>query len=695
MAALAGAALAEDGDPGSPPPTPAASSGCCAPSRPRSARACSSTACRTATRAAVASRSSACSRPRARRRSPSTGCSRSGPTTWASPTSRSNEASARFSLAVARGAVGGGSRRARRAAHRPLAGGRRRRALREARLRRRALGRGRDAVAVLGAAHGDEPAPARAGRPARCTSAGAVACRRRGLGRAVGLAGAARARRSSRCSSGCAAAAGIEIEVDRLRDAAGSSVAYTAYVCRERINDQTVKSAAASAGVTGGRVAFPGLAARMWIVGVRRVERDPKTLEVQKNTLQQRSVTLASGATERMKFEFTAQVSVALTLADGQGAPAAQVLLAVRELRDAARYAKGATHHARPAAGHATRSRSATRTAPSSCRSSSTPRRRTRASRWTSARREHEVFRGCLKAVQPFVHGDLSTAAAALEAAGQKERGAALRARVHRAKGELRQAAELLEAAGEVKNAAELRASAGDTSAAALFEQTGDWAKAAALHPKARRFAAAARALAKAGDWDGALGAARQSGDRDAALRAARAARLLHRRRAPRARGRRRLRGDQAAPEGAALARELRRGEPAARRAVPEAQRARARARQARRGRAPAGRGQPGSSCASRSREQLESQGRAREGDRGVGDDPQARRQLRRLRREARRATREAPAPRASRPRRAQPPPADRPPRSPSATSCSKRSAAAAWASSTRRATACSAASSR
>jgi tRNA A-37 threonylcarbamoyl transferase component Bud32 len=303
----------------------------------------------------------------------------------------------------------------------------------------------------------------------------------------------------------------LEIEVAGS-ETPGVAIAYTAYVSRERISGETTKGALSRA-VSAGRVSFPGLAARTWYVGVRRVERDPKTLEVQKNTLQQRSVTLAGGAVERMKFEFIAQVSVTLALAEGKGAPGAQVLVGVRELRDAARYVKGAasTLPLPPgrytlALGYKDRAFELPLTVDAAAKDASLA--------LDLSSTEHEVFRGCAKAVQPFVHGDLATAASVIEAAGQPERAAALRARVHQAKGQLREAAELLEAAGEVKNAAELRASAGDTSAAMLFERTGDWAKAAALHSKAGRHAAAARALAKAGDFDGALAAARQSGDR-------------------------------------------------------------------------------------------------------------------------------------------------------------------------------------
>jgi tRNA A-37 threonylcarbamoyl transferase component Bud32 len=303
----------------------------------------------------------------------------------------------------------------------------------------------------------------------------------------------------------------LEIEVTGS-ESPGVAIAYTAYVSRERIAGDSTKGALSRA-VAAGRVSFPGLAARTWYVGVRRVERDPKSLEVRKNTLQQRSVTLASGAVERMKFEFTAQVPVNLTLSEGKAAPGAHVLVGVRELRDAARYVKGAAS-ALPlppgsytlAFGYKDRAFELPLTVDAAAKEASLA--------VDLASSQHEVFRGCAKAVQPFVHGDLATAANLLESAGQPERAASLRARVHKAKGQLREAAELLEAAGEVKDAAELRASAGDTSAAALFERTGDWAKAAALHSKAGRHAAAARALAKAGDFDGALAAAHQSGDR-------------------------------------------------------------------------------------------------------------------------------------------------------------------------------------
>ena len=124
------------------------------------------------------------------------------------------------------------------------------------------------------------------------------------------------------------------------------------------------------------------------------------------------------------------------------------------------------------------------------------------------------VFADCEAAVEPFLRGDLSVAAAALERAGQRELADLLLARFHRSRGAADNAAERFEAAGRWREAAELRAERGDYArAAALFEKAGELARAAESYQFDGDVLRAGRAFEDAGDLDAALRCYRSAGD--------------------------------------------------------------------------------------------------------------------------------------------------------------------------------------
>jgi tetratricopeptide (TPR) repeat protein len=116
------------------------------------------------------------------------------------------------------------------------------------------------------------------------------------------------------------------------------------------------------------------------------------------------------------------------------------------------------------------------------------------------------VFADCEAALEPFLRGDLSVAAAALERAGQRERADLLLARFHQNRGAASSAAERFEAAGRWLEAAELRADRGEFGKAALlFEKAGDLARAAESHEADGDLLRAGRAFEETGDLDAAL----------------------------------------------------------------------------------------------------------------------------------------------------------------------------------------------
>jgi tetratricopeptide (TPR) repeat protein len=124
------------------------------------------------------------------------------------------------------------------------------------------------------------------------------------------------------------------------------------------------------------------------------------------------------------------------------------------------------------------------------------------------------TFHGCEAAVEPFLRGDLSVAATALEKVGQRERAAVLAGRFYQSRGSVEKSAERFEAAGRWLEAAELRAEAGELAKAAqLFERAGDLARAAEMYNASGDLARAGAAYEHAGDWEAASVCYREAGD--------------------------------------------------------------------------------------------------------------------------------------------------------------------------------------
>ena len=123
------------------------------------------------------------------------------------------------------------------------------------------------------------------------------------------------------------------------------------------------------------------------------------------------------------------------------------------------------------------------------------------------------VFLGSPAAVEPFLQGDLSVAAAALERDGQLEIAHLLRARFHRDRGEKGVAAGHFEAAGRLLEAAELREENGEPEqAAALFERAGDSERAAEIYSGVGDLLRAGRAYEEAGELESATICYRDAG---------------------------------------------------------------------------------------------------------------------------------------------------------------------------------------
>ncbi len=124
------------------------------------------------------------------------------------------------------------------------------------------------------------------------------------------------------------------------------------------------------------------------------------------------------------------------------------------------------------------------------------------------------TFSGCEPAVEPFLRGDLSVAAAALERVGQRELADVLSGRFHQSRGSVENAAEHFESAGRWLEAAELRAQSGELlKAATLFERAGDLSRAGETFNAAGDPLRAGNAFEQAGDYEAAVACYREAGD--------------------------------------------------------------------------------------------------------------------------------------------------------------------------------------
>ncbi len=124
------------------------------------------------------------------------------------------------------------------------------------------------------------------------------------------------------------------------------------------------------------------------------------------------------------------------------------------------------------------------------------------------------VFQNCEAAVEPFLRGDLSVAASALERDGQAERGALLAARFHQAVGSLDAAAARFAEAGRPLEAGELWAEHGRFEEAAMhFEKAGDLERAAEMYNADGDLLRAGKAYMDAGDLDSAMICYREAGE--------------------------------------------------------------------------------------------------------------------------------------------------------------------------------------
>jgi tetratricopeptide (TPR) repeat protein len=130
------------------------------------------------------------------------------------------------------------------------------------------------------------------------------------------------------------------------------------------------------------------------------------------------------------------------------------------------------------------------------------------------ADRAQLVFTGCPQAVEPYLNGDIASAARALERDGQTQIANKLLARFHQERGQLESAARYYEIAGDRAAAAEIHQALGQYEKAAnLFETVGDNERAGEMFRTAGELLRAGEAYARADNFDSAIECFERAGD--------------------------------------------------------------------------------------------------------------------------------------------------------------------------------------
>jgi tRNA A-37 threonylcarbamoyl transferase component Bud32 len=257
---------------------------------------------------------------------------------------------------------------------------------------------------------------------------------------------------------------------------------------------------------------FRSVRAGRWYVTVEGVLQDPDNHEVLAEHFEERPATLRRGQTSRREFDFRPKqcpVSVKVFW-DQQAVTEAAVVargmpLSHRYVRD------GVAHLSLQKGAHTIVIGSGDRVAELPVEIQS---HQPAAFEIDLGDSEHVLFKGCPKAVQLYLQGDVDGTARALEREGQEQVANLLLARIHGESGQASRAAEHFESAGEKIEAAELRASLSEYDrAAVLFEEAGEPLRAAEMYRRGGKLVQAGMAYEAARDLELAIECFRESGD--------------------------------------------------------------------------------------------------------------------------------------------------------------------------------------
>jgi len=259
---------------------------------------------------------------------------------------------------------------------------------------------------------------------------------------------------------------------------------------------------------------FTGLEPGTYHVCVEGVLQDPASGEVLLDPFEEQAAQVARNATMRCDFDLSPQDSPVDVSVSWDKRPAEDAGVTARGMHQTLRYTRGgATRMRLPRGPHTIVVGTGDRVAE---RAIDVQSFQPTAVAIDLADSDGIVFKGCPPAVDPYLHGDMSAAARALQRDGHTRVAHLLLARLHAEQGHRDRAAENYEAAGRPLEAAALLAEIGEFArAATLYAQGGDERRAGEMFREAGEWQSAGESFESAQDWDSAVVCFREAGDLD------------------------------------------------------------------------------------------------------------------------------------------------------------------------------------
>ena len=257
---------------------------------------------------------------------------------------------------------------------------------------------------------------------------------------------------------------------------------------------------------------FQRLRAGLVYVTVEGVLQDPGSTEIVTDPFDEQVVQIVPKQTVHLDFEVAPRESVVDVRVTWDKRPARDAAVAARGLPQSLRYARDGVTRLRLRKGnHTIVVGSGDRVAEREVELDSF---RAASVEIDLGSTENLIFKGCPPAVEPYLHGDVSAAARALERDGHHDLANLLLARLHHEQGRTERAADHYQRARHWKEAAELRARLEQwEEAALLFEQGGKPQRAGEMLRRAGEPLRAGACFEQAGDFENAIDCYKEAGE--------------------------------------------------------------------------------------------------------------------------------------------------------------------------------------
>lgn len=256
---------------------------------------------------------------------------------------------------------------------------------------------------------------------------------------------------------------------------------------------------------------FQRVQARSWWVQVEGILQDPDSDEVLESRVAQDKVRVRRGQTVRLSFDLRPEHCPVDVKVLWDKRPVREAQVALHGVPGSVRRASGGTVRLKLSRGsHTLVVGSSDRVGE---REIDVTSYRTTWAVLDLAGADELLFKGCPPAVEPYLQGDYTAAARALEREGQAKVAHVLLARLDEEQGRIEAAARHLESADRLVPAAELWASLSEFERSAeLFDRGGELVRAAEMYRACDELAAAGGAFERAREWAQAAACYREAG---------------------------------------------------------------------------------------------------------------------------------------------------------------------------------------